>query len=142
MRRFRSLIGARTLAGLLCPVLLASVLIANLMTPFAPLATFSTDVAGLDDSNSVVICTDDGWKRISFAELGIESAADLDGDYCAEYCSLCVIALAGHFLAEPDFAFLLQANDQATRLSIQRSQAILSAIGASLNQPRAPPAFS
>lgn len=142
MRRFRRALGAKALAGLLGPTLLAFVLITNLVTPFAPLASYSTEVAGLDDTNSVVICTDDGWQRISFAELGIDSVDDLHGDYCAQYCSLCVIALAGHVVLAPDFAFALNASETATRLSVQRSQTILAAVGTTQNRSRAPPLLS
>jgi hypothetical protein len=142
MHRFRRLLRVKSLAGLFGPVMLALVLLSNLVTPFAPLASYSIEVAGLDDSNSVVICTDDGWERISFAELGIESAADLDGEYCAQYCSLCIIALSGHVILSPEFEFSLSAHEAASRLSVQKSQAILAAVGAALIRQRAPPVFS
>lgn len=124
------------------PLVVTLVLLANLLSSFAPLSPMMAQAAGLDDSNSIVICTDGGFRRVSFEELGISGPEEAPAGHCAEYCSLCVIALSAQVVLTADFTFALHSQDRATRMSIRTSDSILAATAPVRNRPRAPPSLS
>ena len=118
-RGFRSSV-ARRLTQFLAVCLLA----ANLFAPMSLLLIGNADAVGLDDENSIVICTADGFKRISLnSENPNQKTVDF-GDCCDSYCPLCQFGQSVHFMSpQVDFYVLPVEERTAPKRAIHHEAA-------------------
>ena len=125
----------------LSPLLVFGLLIANIVAPLS-MQSAGVQAAGLDDSNSVVICTPFGLKRVALDDLGSNSErpADTGGHY--SFCPICAFAAvashvppAGVELPALEFAKYMPRFPARSRNVTQHTEW-------RLNHPRAPPELS
>ena len=107
-RRAR-IIAARRLTQLLAVCLLA----ANLIAPISLLLIGNAGAAGFDDDNSIVICTADGFKRITLdLDNPDQKTVDFE-DCCDSFCPLCQLGQTVQFMPPQEELYVFPLVERA-----------------------------
>ncbi|WP_319774956.1 DUF2946 family protein [Breoghania sp.] len=124
------------------PILTLCLVLANLLTVMVPLAPCPAKAAALDDTNSIIICSENGFKRVALTELDGDTPEKGVPNGCADCCQFCPIQLNFALAAAPVLEFDPVEGSLARRILFPEFERVSSVATPGWIGPRGPPALS